>query len=420
MARKPAFKFTSTKRGWKVEIPSQFSSSGKRERAYFSTRDKAKEFATKLKESAAKHGTNTLNIRPSLAEEALKVEAMLQPYGISLTEAARRIVEAEKAKAASKNVTVALAEFLLTKDGKSDAQSQTYTQMQTPFAAEFGNRQLSSITPAELLAHVEKNTGTDSSFNRRVEAIKTFWRWCSKLPRNWCDPKMIEVLEKRQIRRGHIEVLTAEQCATLMQVAEKHYPECVPAFAISLFTGIRNAELERLTPEDITSEGITVSAESAKTNRRRFIETSPVLAAWLKAYPVADTVLPSNWIRKEKAVRRLAGWKVWCNLVTPADPPDNLPEWPSNALRHTHASVVVALGKPLDNLTFEFGHSGGAAILKSHYVGVMSKAEAIKIWSTGPNGTEIPVIAEVPSPFSKQAPVPTAKKSTKKRKKRNS
>lgn len=64
---------------------------------------------------------------------------------------------------------------------------------------------------------------------------------------------------------------------------------------------------------------------------------------------------------------------------------------------------MVALGKPLDNLTFEFGHSGGAAVLKSHYVGVMTKAEAIKIWSIGPSGTVVPVIGEVPSPFSEQA-----------------
>jgi hypothetical protein len=47
----------------------------------------------------------------------------------------------------------------------------------------------------------------------------------------------------------------------------------------------------------------------------------------------------------------------------------------------------------------------------------MTKTEAIKIWSLGPNGTEIPVIAEVPSPFSKQAKTP-AKKVAKKAAKR--
>ena len=54
MARKPVFDFTSTDRGWKVEIPSRFSPSGKRERAYFPTRDKANltEGLSRLRENA--------------------------------------------------------------------------------------------------------------------------------------------------------------------------------------------------------------------------------------------------------------------------------------------------------------------------------------------------------------------------------
>jgi len=110
------------------------------------------------------------------------------------------------------------------------------------------------------------------------------------------------------------------------------------------------------------------------------------LKAWLKAYPVGDPVLPANWPKKEKAVRRLAGWKVWSNLVEPPAPPADLPEWSHNALRHTHASVLVAMGTPLETLTIEFGHSGGAQVLKSHYVGVMPKAEAVKIMKLRPSG----------------------------------
>lgn len=418
MARKPAFKFTSTDRGWKVEIPSRFSTSGKRERLYFSTRDKAKAYAATLKEQVTEHGGNTSHVRPSLAEDATIAENMLKPYGLSLIDAIRIVVEIEKGKAASKEVGEALAAFVLLKEDRSDSQRRAYEQMQMALKLEFGGRMLSTITPVELVTHVENCTGTDSTFNSRVTSIKTFWRWCSRLPRGWCDLKTTEVLEKRKIRRGSIGILTSEECKALLKTAEKHYPDCVPAFAISLFTGIRNVELERLDAKDITPAGITLIAESTKTNKRRFIEMPPVLAAWLKAFPVAETVLPANWFRKEKAVRRKAGWNVWCDMFDPAKAPKEYPEWPDNALRHTHASVMVALGKPLESLTFEFGHSGGAAVLKSHYVGVMTKAEATKIWSIGPKGTVIPVTAEAPSPFAKKAPAPAAKKTPKKRPKR--
>lgn len=301
MPRKASFKFTSTPRGWKVELPARISPSGKRERVYFKTREKAKEYATKLRDDRDTHGSNATNIRPALAEEASRASAMLERFGISLIEAARRIVEIEDAKAASENVTKALAAFLLVKEGKSGSQQRTYDQMRAPFEQEFGDRQLSTITEAELVTHVESNTGKDSTYNRRAEAIRAFWRWSARTPRNWCNEKLVEALERRDLRKGVIGVLTAEQCEVLMKTAEQHYPECVPAFAICLFTGMRKAELDRLEPDDITSDGITVSAASSKTNRRRFIEMPAPLAAWLKAYPVADTVLPANWSRKEAA-----------------------------------------------------------------------------------------------------------------------
>lgn len=74
---------------------------------------------------------------------------------------------------------------------------------------------------------------------------------------------------------------------------------------------------------------------------------------------------------------------------------------------------MVALGKPLESLTFEFGHSGGAAVLKSHYVGVMTKKDAEKIWTLGPNGTTVPLEEEKPSPFRK-AKKPASKRAAKK------
>ena len=413
MARTPAFNVVSTDRGWKVETPTRFSPSGRRERTYFSTRDEAKKHAAKLRERVTQHGSNASNIRPSLADDATLAVEMLKPYGLSLLEAVKQIVKIEKTKASSKEVGEALAEFLLTKEDKSDSQRRAYEQMELGMTMGFGGRMLSTITPSELVTHVENCTGANSTFNSRATSIKTFWRWCSKLPRNWCDVKAIEVLERRETRRRDIGVLTADQCRHLLQTTERHYPECVPAFAVSLFTGMRNAELERLEPENITADGITLPTSSTKTSKRRFIEMPPVLAAWLKAYPVADTVLPANWFRKEKAVRRVAGWRVWCDLFNPPDADETLPDWPNNALRHTPASVMVALGKPLDSLTFEFGHAGGAAVLKAHYVGVMTKAEAIRIWSTGPNGTVIPLIEEVASPLGRQPKAPVKKTAAK-------
>jgi hypothetical protein len=50
MPRNPSFSFIETSSGWKVEIPSTLSQSGKRERAFFKTRDKARDFAQAMEE----------------------------------------------------------------------------------------------------------------------------------------------------------------------------------------------------------------------------------------------------------------------------------------------------------------------------------------------------------------------------------
>ena len=122
MPRKPSFKVNHTKRGWKVEEPASVSGTGERARHYFKTREKGKEFADTLKERVQAHGANAATIRPSLADEATRAANMLEPYGISVLDAARRVVEIEQAKAASMDVMAALSQFLLEKEDRSDSQ----------------------------------------------------------------------------------------------------------------------------------------------------------------------------------------------------------------------------------------------------------------------------------------------------------
>ena len=384
MARKPSFKFTKTTSGWKVEIPERLSPTGKRQRVFFATRDEAKDYASELRSDNEEHGTNATVIAPSLADEATRAAALLAPLGISLLEAARMAVASKKAELASSSIDDALTSFRKSKSNRSDAHAKAYEYMERDLLKSFAGRVISSITGAELLVHTEKFAPSPASFNALARLISAFWRWSAKHPRDWCDSKRVEILERKETAKDEIGVLNAAQCKKLLNAAINHYPECVDGFAISLFTGLRKAELGRLQTSDITKTGINLPAASTKTGHRRFIQMSPPLAAWLKAYPLGETVLPANWHKKEQAVRRLAGWKVWSDLVEPNKPDNNLPEWPHNALRHTHASVHVALGKPLESLTFEFGHSGGTQVLKSHYVGVMPKAEANKIMKIRP------------------------------------
>jgi integrase len=375
-----------------LNIPAKHSESGRRERHFFRTRDQALAAAAKLKGQRDTFGASAIAIAPSLAEAATAAAKLLEPYGVGLLEVVRQYVEREARLLASVPIEKALKAFHAAHPNWSDSHSRMHRLRGGKLTEAFAGRQLASITGEELREHIAATTNGGPSHNLAVRLAASFFRWASKQPRGWCDDEAVKHLEKVKENAGEIGVLTAAEAARLMAAAEAHHADCVAPFAIALFTGMRQAELERLRPSDITAEGITVPAVSSKTKRRRFVAMPEPLADWLAAYPIGKHVCPPNWQRKEKAVRRLAGWAVWTDLVEPSEPPADLPPWPSNALRHTAATAAVGLGKPIEVLVFEHGHSGGVALLKRHYLGVLPKAEAAAIWALRPHGKSAPKI----------------------------
>ena len=398
MAKPIRFTPTNSPSGWRINIPAKVSETGKRQQLFYRTKKLALAAAEEFKKKVETFGIQARAIAPTLAEQATAADALLKPYGITVLEAAQKIASVEKAKAASVPVSEALAAFEKAKEHLSDKQIQAITNMSKHLREAFSDRIMATIKGADIKKHIEGCTVGPAAFNAKVRLHITFWRWCANLNRGWCQADALAGIERQQEKPGVIETLTASQATALMEAAETHMPDCVIPFAIALFTGMRAAEIQRLEPSDITEEGITVAAANDRKNkRRRFIQMPDTFAIWIKAYPVGEAVCPANFFRKEKAVRRLAGFQVWSdyvesmNLTPPlaATPDEEAPAWPHNALRHTAASVSVALDKPLSVLLFEHGHTGGEETLKKHYLGKMTKKDAQAIWALAPKRTGI-------------------------------
>lgn len=399
MAKPPKFNPKRTENGrWRLSIPGSYSESGKRQQLFFKTHKEAKQAADHWKQQAADFGKQSRVIKPSLAEAAVQAEAMLKPFGVGILDAVKAYVQREEANRASRIVSEAVAEFQQAHDHWSPSYTTAQTSRGKKIVEAFGDRPLASITAQEITDHLTDSTGGPDAWNLAVRLIRSFWRWSARPPRQWCQTDPVDHLETKRTNAGEIGVLSAKEVQKLFAVAEKHFPDAVPALAISIFTGMRQAELSRLQPDDITDEGITVPAASAKTKRRRFINMPSGLAEWLKQYPIGESVIPPNWNRKQKAIRRLAGWRVWSDLVPYVDSklkpsaPDKLPAWPENAIRHTNASVLLATGSTVETLGFEFGHTGGSEMLRRHYAGVMPRKEALAILAIGPNGKKLKTI----------------------------
>ena len=409
VAKRSRFTPKETPSGWCLNVPAAFTTTGKRERWFFKTKKLAEEAAEPLRTRRDEFGTQWKNASPSEVENLAKamellapwnkgvvqavsefaeVLAVLKPWGITPVAAAKMAAKQAKHEASSQSMAKAWTAFLATKSSKAEGTLKGYRQLRKSMEDHFGREKgLSRIGGTELESFLSATTkGKGAHRNARLRYLRAFWAWCSKPPRTWCAPEAAEMLEAVDVRQGDTIVLAPEKVRTLFKVAEKVFPDLVPWLGLSIFAGLRQAEIERLKPSEITAEGITVSARN-KTGRRH-IAMPPPLAAWLEAHPIKKSVLPADFAVQKDRLRRLAGWRVEAQGMR--KPSLKLPLWPQNVLRHTAASVALGIGKPIDTLIFEHGHSGGVNTLKKHYLGVMTRAVAEKIWRNGPKGKDLP------------------------------
>lgn len=388
MARIPKFKYTKTAAGWMVNIPATLTASGKRERHFHKTRDLAAAHAQELRSRFLEHGSNSAAITPAMAEDATLAADLLKPWNTSLLEAARAYVAHREREVASVPVTEATAAFLLSCVGLRDRTIDGYRQICARLDRGLSDRLLASITAEDITKAAELGNAGTASLNR-YRCARTFWRWSAK--RGWCNEDIfVSVQAPRVSTDGEITLLSIAEAAALLATAEEHFPQAVASYALQFFAGIRVEEITRLEAAHVSPDGIDLPASVAKKSRRRHITPSPTLATWLAAYPFKPC---DRWAAVNAACRRLAGWDVSSRLLkTPPAPTRGA--WPQNVMRHTFASYAIAAGVPLEEMLFSFGHTGGTALLRQHYVGRASKKEALAYFAIRPDGKTAPAQLE--------------------------
>lgn len=389
MAKPIRFTPVNSPSGWRINIPAKISETGRRQQFFYRTQKLAKEAQQDFKKKYDEFGSQTRAIPPTIVEQAMAAKALLDPFGITILEAASRVAAHERQRLASVKIEAAICAYKESKATKSVKHRQAINQMANHLLLKFRGIEIADIKGIDVDALMKEKVKGETAFNARLTLLKNFWRWCAHPKRDWCKPDALNIIERKEPTPGVIGVLTAAQAEELLHQAAKHLPDCIIPTCIALYTGMRQAELIRMKPSDITEEGISVpAANDRKNNRRRYIQMPDPLARWLKTYPLKKFVCPPNYKRKQLALKRLAGFKVWSDFVKKfgleETPGKDLPEWPQNALRHTAASVAVALKKPLPDLLFEHGHTGGEETLKKNYLGLMPKSQAKAIWELTP------------------------------------
>jgi integrase len=122
-------------------------------------------------------------------------------------------------------------------------------------------------------------------------------------------------------------IISAAQATGLLDPCWDTEPDILPVLVLSLFSGVRRSEAEKVAGAEIGAEFIEIKAEKAKIRRRRLIPISTQLRAWLECACETGGKLPAiNYADKFKRTLEKAALRA---------------EWPQNALRHSFASYPM-------------------------------------------------------------------------------
>jgi hypothetical protein len=261
---------------------------------------------------------------------------------------------------------------------------QDYKTRLTSFAHVVGSRKLSEIGTGDVIEFLKSHKATGKWWNNLRADLNAFFVWCEKPPRKWIASNPVKDVEKFEIAQGIPEILSAEKVKALFAFLETYRgnprkplePGClVPYFALATFAGLRPAinggEITRIAKMenhersiDLQAGIIRITPEVAKTKDVRQVTIQPCLNAWLTRYPIDRyPIIPSS------ASNLLAEVRKEFSLGH---------DW----LRHTFISMHVAKFRSMGDTALQAGNS--EAIIKKHYLNLVSPEEADAFWKIVP------------------------------------
>ena len=364
---------------------------GKRHRRNFADESAARKEATLVATKLNAGETQVLMLTSSDRESYLGAKRLLAPLGVPLLDAIRDYVAARTIlkdeallpavrfyrdhahrKLTRRSVDEVLQEFLTIRgaDGASVRYLQDVRSRLGRFAKAF-HTDIADVETGQMdewLRSLQVAARSRKNFRILLVALFHFARDRGYLAN---DVKTAaDGLPVPKTDEGEIEIYSVEEMATLLSHADEH---TLPVLCFGGFAGLRTAEIERLTWDNVKWEQsvIEVGAKTSKNRQRRLV---PLLAPLVELlHPYRGRVGPV--IAKIKLHLRLR------QLAEKAKTP-----WKHNALRHSYASYRLASEQNVAQLALEMGNS--PTMIFRHYRELTTPKAAKRWWSLGLPTTE--------------------------------
>ncbi len=369
-------------RTWAVYFPSGGGepSSEKVARRFFRLKAEAEAFCAVKRAEVASLGALANGLDDDVKREALLCVEKLKPFGVSLMVAVDWFLKAQPTSGLKVSIADALKDLQhrITADGYSKRHSRNVGQIVSSFGRDRMDDPVSTITPQQAqqwLDYYRTKANQPLSvvaFNTYRRYLSVFCNYCVKS--GWMASNPLVGVRPRKLVAAVPRLLSPADLRTILGACPD---ELKPVIAIQALCGLRVAEAARLNWSDVMlSVGgsfIRVSAEAAKTSRRRLTPIPEGLVEYLKATKKPEGFVYASGKGSVDALQK-ATVTFKRSLVGVA--------WHRNALRASALSYRLAISRDAAATAFEMGNS--AAILMRDYRELTTPAEAGLWFSTKP------------------------------------
>jgi integrase len=305
------------------------------------------------------------------------------PEGCNPTEAARAYSRT-LATVKPKLIADAVKEFLAVRKPKAQAVNGKRAQLSPvyakhietwsqEFAATFPGHRLGDLNRDFLARYIESHAElSPKSRNDRRAAVAMLLRWCARqdyLPQTH---RLLEAdaMQKEQLDTAATDFYRPAEFRALLEAAEGPMRAVI---ALQGLAGLRLEEALRLTWANVfTIPGhVEITAQNAKTRRRRLVEICPALAGWLEPFRAKEG-------RVWDQTATLNGFvSAFSRLRGPLKIPSR-----RNGLRHAFITFYMALHNN-ENLVAALAGTS-PSMVHQHYRGLAVRSEAEKWFTVRP------------------------------------
>ena len=323
------------------------------------------------------------------------------PEGMTLADCVR-IAKLGSGIAIARKTVREVAALFITDRERGDLRGSSvswYESKLKPILGVFGGDDMDSVTREKLERCVGALPVSQSTKAAHYRAARALWRWAKAQAPAMAGRDVtegIKVSPPKSDSDGAEFLPVADVAAIMANLPPYHRP----AAALLFFAGIRPQEVAGNGKPpmlwrhvDPVAQTISIEASIAKTRSRRVLQGLPG-AVWpwlmrppLKAGETPETQRIARCSAQQliRMIQQAGGF--WTFAAKGRDghrKRKTAREWPHDVTRHTFASYYIAAFDDPGKCALLMGHGGNPRMLYTHYLGLATKADALKFWGIAP------------------------------------